>query len=118
MQGYNDIELMGNVTADPEMSELPNEAKTKKVSFCLAVNRANAKKLKEDGKQDVDYFPCEAFAGNAETIGEYLKKGDKFFVKGTMLLDRVDKETENGMKTEYYPKVNIKEYRFLEDKRD
>lgn len=110
MYGFNEIKLLGNVTNDPTISELPNENKTKKVSFHLAVNRKNAAKLKEAGKQDVDYFLCEAFGSQAENIGTYLKKGDPLFVNGTMLLDRMDKQTEEGLKTVYFPKVNIIEY--------
>ena len=117
MYGYNEIKLLGNVTNDPIISELPNESRTKKVSFHLAVNRKNAAKLKEEGKQDVDYFLCEAFGSHTETIGTYLKKGDPLFVSGTMLLDRLDKQTEEGLKVVYYPKVNIIDYRLIADKK-
>ena len=117
MYGFNEIELLGNVVNEPKMTELPNENKTKKTEFNLAVNRKNATALKEAGKQDVDYFLCEVFGSPAETIATYLKKGDPIFVKGTMLLDRVDKQTDDGMKTNVYPKVAITDYRLLADKK-
>lgn len=118
MEGVNKIILMGNVVSEPKMSELPNEDKTKKVELSLAVNRPGAKKLKEAGKQDVDFFTCEAFAGAAETIGTYLKRGDPFYIEGNMHFDRVEKETEEGLKATYYPKVVITEFRFISNKKD
>lgn len=116
MQAYNRSEFIGNLVSDPKLEELKNEERTKKVSLTLAVNRSNAKKLQEQGRQSVDYFKAEMFGPLAEVLSK-VKKGDAVLLIGEMHIDRVDTLTSTGISTNYYTKLIINEFRLL-DKRE
>ncbi len=71
--------IIGNVTRDPELKALPSGAKV--CSFSLATNRvwkdqAGAK------KEQSDFHNIVAFGRQAETIGQYVKKGSVLLVEG------------------------------------
>ncbi len=71
--------IIGNVTRDPELKALPTGAKV--ASFSIATNRvwkdqAGAK------KEQTDYHNIVAFGRQAETIGQYVKKGSVLLVEG------------------------------------
>lgn len=73
--------VIGNLTRDPEIKALPGG--TKVCSFSLATNRVW--KDKNGAKQEsVDYHNIVVFGRQAETAGQYLKKGSSALVEGRM----------------------------------
>ncbi len=86
---FAQVQLLGNVGRDPEMSYTPNgDAVTK---FSIAVSR----KTKE--KEVTTWFNCIAFRGQAETINNYVHKGDMLFVQGTLdVRQYTTKDGRNG----------------------
>ncbi len=86
---FAQVQLLGNTGRDPEMSYSPNgDAVTK---FSIAVTR----KTKE--KEVTTWFNCIAFRGQAETINNYVHKGDMVFVQGTLdVRQYTTKDGRNG----------------------
>ncbi len=73
--------LIGNLTRDPEVRALPGG--TQVTSFSLATNRVW--KDKQGAKQEsVEFHNIVVFGRQAETAGQYLKKGQSVLVEGRM----------------------------------
>ncbi len=73
--------VIGNLTRDPEIKALPSGIQV--CSFSLATNRVW--KDKNGAKQEsVDYHNIVVFGRQAETAGQYLKKGASALVEGRM----------------------------------
>jgi len=73
----NKIELMGRLTADPELRY--TETQKPVAMFTLAVERDYS-----NGERQTDFFECTAWRGMAETIARYTKKGKKISIVGSI----------------------------------
>jgi len=105
----NKIILSGRLATDITLSELPNEQKTKKAVFTLAVDRVPG-----TAKQKSDFFSCEVFNSLAESSSKYLHKGSKIILEGAMNIDVVESESENGKVYKSYPKVRGTNIEFID----
>ncbi|MES3031542.1 MAG: single-stranded DNA-binding protein [Patescibacteria group bacterium] len=73
--------VIGNITRDPEIKALPSGIKV--CTFSVATNRVW--KDKNGAKQEsVDYHNVVVFGRQAETAGQYLRKGSSVLVEGRM----------------------------------
>jgi single-strand DNA-binding protein len=73
--------LIGNLTRDPELRSLPSGVKV--CTFSLATNRVW--KDKDGGRQEsTDYHNVVVFGRQAETVAQYMKKGNSILVEGRM----------------------------------
>lgn len=73
--------VIGNLTRDPEIKSLPSGIQV--CSFSLATNRVW--KDKNGAKQEsADYHNIVVFGRQAETAGQYLRKGASALVEGRM----------------------------------
>jgi single-strand DNA-binding protein len=73
--------IIGNLTRDPEIRALPSGQKV--CSFSVATNRTW--KDKDGNKQEgTEYHNVVVFGKQAETSGQYLKKGQSVLVEGRM----------------------------------
>jgi len=71
--------IIGNLTRDPELKSLPSG--TKVCSFSLATNRVW--KDKNGVRQEsADYHNVVVFGRQAETVAQYMKKGNSILVEG------------------------------------
>ena len=84
MPSVNQVFLMGNVTRDPQLKQLPSN--TVVAEFGLACNR---KYRTGDGeeREDVCFVDCTAFGKQAEVISQYCQKGKPIFVQGRLRYD-------------------------------
>lgn len=84
---YHRIVLVGNLGRDPEMRYTPNG--TPVTSFSVATNR---KYTASDGqiKDETLWFRISVWGKQAETCNQYLTKGQKVLVEGSLVGD------ENG----------------------
>ena len=92
MASYNKVILIGNLTRDPELRYTPKGVAIARIG--LAVNRnwrdANSGELREE----VTFVDVDAFGKQAETLGQYMKKGSPLMVEGRLRLDTwEDKQT-------------------------
>ncbi len=73
--------VIGNLTRDPELKSLPSGIKV--CSFSLATNRVW--KDKNGARQEAaDYHNVVVFGRQAETVAQYMKKGNSILVEGRM----------------------------------
>ncbi len=77
----NKVILIGNLTRDPEVRAIPSG--TKVCSFGLATNRVWKDKNGQK-QEDVQYHNIVVFGIQAETAGQYLKKGQSAMIEGRM----------------------------------
>ena len=108
MSSFNKVILMGNLTRDPELRYTPSGTAIAKIG--MAVNR---KWRNEAGElqEEVSFIDVDAFGKQAETIGQYLKKGNPIFLEGRLRQDQwEDKQT--GQKRSQL-KVVLENFRFL-----
>ncbi len=75
----NKVELIGNLTRDPELTETTSG--TSVCRFSIAVNRNY---YGSDGERKTDFFNCVAWRGLGETIAKYCKKGHKVGITGNI----------------------------------
>ncbi len=81
---YQRIVLVGNLGRDPEMRYTPNG--TPVTSFSVATNR---KYTASDGqmKDETLWFRISVWGKQAETCNQYLTKGQKVLVEGSLVGD-------------------------------
>ncbi len=79
-RSWNRVELIGNLTRDPELRYTPNGAAV--CTFGLATNRT----FVTDGekREEVDFHRLVAWNKLAELCNQLLKKGLKVFVSGRL----------------------------------
>lgn len=105
----NKVIMMGRLTADPELRR--TQQNTAVTSFTLAVDRSYAK----PGEQkQTDFIDCVAWAGTAEFVSKWFKKGQLVAVVGR-LQARIW-EDKNGQKRKT-TEVNADEAYFAESKK-
>jgi single-strand DNA-binding protein len=92
MASFNKVILAGNLTRDPELRYTPKGTAIARLG--LACNR---KWKSETGelKEEVTFVDVDAFGKQAETIGQYLKKGRPILIEGRLRYDTwEDKQTK------------------------
>lgn len=91
-RSWNRIELIGNLTRDPELRFIPSG--TAVSTFGLATNRVYV----SDGerKEEVDFHKLVAWGKLAELTNQLLKKGTRVFISGR--LQYREWETQEGQK--------------------
>ena len=94
MASFNKVILVGNLTRDPELRYTPKGVAIAKLG--LAVNRVWRTETGET-KEEVTFVDIDAFGKQAETIGQYLKKGRPILVEGRLRLDQWD-DKQTGQK--------------------
>ena len=89
----NRVQLIGNLTADPEMKQIPGGQVV--TSFSVATNFTWTDSSGQK-QQKADFHNVVAWRKLAEICGQYLKKGSKVFVEGK--LQTRSWEGEDGVK--------------------
>jgi single-strand DNA-binding protein len=79
-RSWNKVELMGNLTRDPELRYTPNGAAV--CTFGLATNRSYM--VDGERREDVDFHKLVAWNKLAELCNQLLKKGTRVFVSGRL----------------------------------
>lgn len=103
----NKVQLIGNLTRDPEMRSLPNG--TKVTSFALATNRT-WKDPSGARKEAVEFHNVVAFAKPAELIAQYMKKGGSLYVEGRLQTRSWDDKTTGEKK--YRTEIVVENFQF------
>jgi single-strand DNA-binding protein len=81
MASFNKVIIAGNLTRDPELRYTPKGTAIARIG--VACNR---KWKSETGelKEEVTFVDVDAFGKQAETIGQYLKKGRPILIEGRL----------------------------------
>lgn len=94
MPSFNQVMLMGNITRDPQLKQLPSQ--TVVAEFGLAVNRRYRTSDGEE-REETCFVDCSAFGKQAEVLAEYAGKGKPLFVQGRLKYDTWE-DKQNGAK--------------------
>jgi single-strand DNA-binding protein len=93
----NRAQLIGNLTRDPELKSLPTGNKV--VNFSLATNRFW--KDQNGAKQEsTDYHNVVAFGRTAETVAQYMRKGNSMYVEGRLQTRSWEADGKKNYRTE------------------
>ena len=76
MASLNNVVLIGNLTADPELRQTVTGKSV--CNFGIAVDRPFAK----EGQQDVDFINIVCWEKQADFVAKYFSKGDPIYVRG------------------------------------
>jgi single-strand DNA-binding protein len=79
-RSWNRVELIGNLTRDPELRYTPNGAAV--CTFGLATNRTYV--TEGERKEEVDFHRIVSWNKLAELCNQLLKKGNKVFISGRL----------------------------------
>ncbi len=93
----NKVILYGNLTRDPELKSLPSGIQV--ATFGLATNRVYRDRTGNKQEQ-ADFHNIVVFGRQAETVGQYLKKGSSAFVEGRLQTRTWEKDGEKKSRTE------------------
>lgn len=83
--GYNRVVLVGNLTRDPELRQLPSGQAVCRLN--MAVNRQFKNRQTGDMVQEVCYIDVDVWGPQAESSNSYLQKGRQVLVEGRLKLD-------------------------------
>lgn len=115
---YQRLVLVGNLGRDPEMRYTPNG--TAVTSLSVATSR---KYTTADGqqKEETVWFRVSVWGKQAEPCNQYLSKGSKVLVEGTLTPDesggpRIWTDKEGKPRASFEVRANT--VRFLDSKRD
>ncbi len=113
MKSVNKIILIGNLTRDPEVVQVREGIEVAK--FSLAINDSYKKQTGETVDQTI-YVDCEAWSGLAKVVSQYLKKGSKIYVEGTLKSDVWTDADSGKQRTKF--KVRLVDMVMLDSRRD
>jgi single-strand DNA-binding protein len=108
MPSYNQVLLMGNVTRDPQLKQLPSGSAV--ADFGLATNRKYRTAAGED-KEETCFVDCAAFGKQAEVIHQYCQKGKPLFIEGRLKHDTWE-DAKSGAKRRKLS-VIVENFQFL-----
>lgn len=103
MNVFNGI---GRLTEDVDLRY--SKSGTAVAKFSIAINRPFKN---QNGEQEVDFINCIAFGKRAETIAQYVKKGQRIGITGSIMTGSY--ENNQGQKV-YTTNVNVTGFTFLE----
>lgn len=105
----NNVVLVGRLTKDPETRYIQGSG-TAVARFTIAVDRDYKNK---DGTKTTDFITIEAMGKLAETCSNWLSKGKRIGVQGSIRVDSYKDESGNN-KT--FTKVFMNSMEFLDSK--
>jgi single-strand DNA-binding protein len=94
MANFNKVILAGNLTRDPELRYTPKGTAIARIG--LAINRSWRTEAGEQ-KEEVTFVDVDAFGRQAETIGQYFKKGRPILIEGRLKYDAWE-DKQSGQK--------------------
>lgn len=104
----NRVEIIGNLTRDPEVRFTSGATQMAVCRFSVAVKRMSRK----EGQPEADFLNCVAFGKTAETIGNYFTKGRKIAIYGRIQSGSYVKDDEKR----YYTEIAVEGFDFCDSK--
>ncbi len=110
-RGINKVIVVGNLGADPEVRYMPSGGAVTNVS--VATSETWKDKTSGEPQERTEWHRIVFFNRLAEIAGEYLKKGSKVFVEGSL---RTRKWQDNSGQDRYTTEIVAKEMQMLDSK--
>lgn len=105
-RSFNQVILMGNLTRDPELRQIPSGQSV--CSFSLALNRSY-KGADGNWQEATDYIDVSAWGPLGERVAQYLSKGRSCLVSGRLQSRSWEQDGQKRSKVE----VNAQDVTFL-----
>ena len=83
---YNKIILVGNLTRDVDLKNLPSGSMVAK--FGLATSRKWRDKNSGENREEVMFVDITTFGRSAEIAKQYIRKGSKVLIEGRLVLQQ------------------------------
>lgn len=109
MRGVNKVILVGNLGKDPEVRYSQSGSAVAK--FSIATSESWKDKKSGEQQERTEWHNVVCFARLAEIAGEYLRKGSKVYIEGSLRTSSW--ETDSGEKR-YRTEVNARELQMLD----
>ena len=110
MRGVNKVILLGNVGNDVESKVMPSGGTV--VNFSVATSESWKDKNTGEQKEAVEWHRCVCFGKLAEIIAQYVKKGSKLYIEGSL---RTRSWEKDGAKR-YATEIVVSEMQMLDGK--
>jgi single-strand DNA-binding protein len=85
MAGFNRVVMMGNLTRDPELKQLPSGQLVCRLG--LASNRQFKNRQTGESMSEVCFVDIDVWGAQAESCGQFLAKGRLVLIEGRLKLD-------------------------------
>jgi single-strand DNA-binding protein len=108
MASFNQVILVGNLTRDPQVKQLPNQMTV--TEFGIASNRRFRTASGED-REEVTFVDCAAFGKQGETIKQYCAKGKPLLIQGRLKYDQWDDKQGGGKRSKL--SVVVENFQFI-----
>ncbi len=103
MANFNKIMLMGNITRDIEVRYTQGGAAV--ASTCMAINERYRTAQGED-REETCFVDLVVWGKQAETLKQYVKKGDPLFVEGRLKLESWQDKATGANRSKHSVTVN------------
>ncbi len=110
-RGINKVILVGNVGVDPEVRYMPNGNAVS--TFSLATSETWKDKQTGDKQERTEWHRVVCFNRLGEIIGEYVRKGSKLYVEGSL---RTRKWQDQQGQDRYTTEIVAAEIQMLDSK--
>jgi len=98
-RGINKVILIGNLGSDPEIRYMPSGGAVANITIATSDTWKN--KVTGEPQEKTEWHRVVYFNRLAEVVGEYLKKGSKIYVEGSLQTRRwLDKSAQHRYTTE------------------
>ena len=111
MASLNKLQLIGNLTRDPELRHTPKGTAVAEIS--LAINRTWTNEQGQK-QEEVTFVEVTFWGRQAETLQQYCHKGDPLFLEGRLQLDTWDDKDTGKKRTKL--RVVGESFQFLRSK--
>lgn len=112
MNGVNKVILLGRVGRDPEIRYTNGGAAV--ANFSVATSERWKDKQTGEMKEMTEWSRIVAFGRLAEIVGEYLAKGARVYIEGSMRT----RQWERDGQTHYTTEINARELQLLDKRSD
>ena len=97
-RSLNQVFLLGNLTRDPEVRQTPNGQSV--CNFGIALNRSF--KRGDTWEEATDFVNCVAWGPLGERVGQYLSKGRRVLVQGSLRSSSWEQDGQKRSKLEVW----------------
>ena len=110
-RGINKVILVGNVGGDPEVRYMPNGNAVATIS--IATSESWKDKQSGDKQERTEWHRVVCFNRLGEIVGEYVKKGSKLYIEGSL---RTRKWQDQQGQDRYTTEIIASELQMLDSK--
>lgn len=113
MKGINKVILVGNLGKDPESNKLPSGDSVANIT--IATSEAWKDKHSGQNQERTEWHRVVFFGRLADIVGEFLRKGSKVYVEGSL---RTRKWQDNKGTDRYTTEIVAREMQMLDSRSD